>query len=271
MKGGGAERESKEKSADLIIFWFFEAVFALSLLYGLFRSFAPGYDHSQANLIIVQSAGGLVLAALPTIAAKTLRLDFRPWARIAVEIFGFLAIVLGEAFRFYYRYDWWDDMLHAVSGFGIALLACGLAEAFLEGDKIRHPAALCIAIGVLVSLSSAMLWEIYEFSLDEILGLNMQKIIPENILFNGGDTTANLMGTDAQIAAFYRTPAGYGYALMDTMSDMIQCLFGAVVFLIYAFVRVSVRPKEPFRLVAYERSRVPSPEGGTEEASEGHF
>ena len=46
--------------------------------------------------------------------------------------------------------------------------------------------------------------------MDNLLGLNSQKFIPETTaLFNGGNSFAPLAGTDGEIAAFFRQPSGY--------------------------------------------------------------
>jgi hypothetical protein len=56
----------------------------------------------------------------------------------------------------------------------------------------------------------------------------MQKTIPEGNLFNGGNSFADLLGSDAEVAAFFRTSKGYRYALMDTMSDLVECFGGSL-------------------------------------------
>jgi hypothetical protein len=82
-----------------------------------------------------------------------------------------------------------------------------------------------------VSLAGELLWELAEFSIDRAFGTNMQKFMPEiEPFFNGGLSKELLNGTAEEIAAFFRTPAGYTYALKDTMSDMLLNLAGTVAF-----------------------------------------
>jgi hypothetical protein len=54
----------------------------------------------------------------------------------------------------------------------------------------------------------------------------MQKFIPADPFFNGGDSSKPLNGSDQEIANFYRFPKGYAFALRDTMEDII-CHFSA--------------------------------------------
>lgn len=49
------------------------------------------------------------------------------------------------------------------------------------------------------------MWEIYKFTFDSLFGTNMQKIIPEvDGLFNDGDSTSILNGTNDLIADFLK-------------------------------------------------------------------
>ena len=49
-----------------------------------------------------------------------------------------------------------------------------------------------------------LMWEIYKFTFDSLFGTNMQKIIPEvHGLFNDGDSTSILNGTNDLIADFF--------------------------------------------------------------------
>jgi len=80
-------------------------------------------------------------------------------------------------------------------------------------------------------------WEVMEFFIDSIFGCNMQKFIPMvDGIWNGGAGKEPLIGTNEQIAEFFRSPAGYKYALMDTMYDIIVDLFGALFMTMVCYV-----------------------------------
>ena len=65
----------------------------------------------------------------------------------------------------------------------------------------------------------------------------MQKFIPMvDGLFNGGAGREPLLGTDEQIAAFFRRPEGYKYALMDTMYDLVVDLVGAAIMTMICYM-----------------------------------
>lgn len=207
----------------------FIGVFLLGIL-GLFSNI---YEFSQAILIMIESACALVIIGFTIFIEKKWKINMSFPTRLVVIAFLILAIVLGEAFEFYYKIFWWDIFLHLFSGAGIAYLGFALARILLKDDSIRHKFFLCVLIGVLTSLSIELFWEILEFSVDSICGANMQKFMPEfEPLFNGGNSHVPLLGTDSELAEFYRNPNGYKFALEDTMEDIFCNFFGSWLFVL---------------------------------------
>lgn len=232
-EGAEAQRD-QEKKANLVLTSLLLAVYIATLIYGFFEYFNPTLTtSSQALLIILQCSGGLVLAVAPYLLEKLFHIKLAFPIRFALEIFGVMGIVLGEGFRFYYRLDCWDDILHFASGFGVAFLGASTISNLNKKSESQHRIAIAIGIGVLLSFSVAFVWELFEYSMDVIFKTNMQKCLPEiTPLFNGGDTSAILGGTDEEIAAFFRSPEGYRYALMDTMGDLWDCFLGTMGFVL---------------------------------------
>lgn len=72
------------------------------------------------------------------------------------------------------------------------------------------------------------MWEIYEFGVDSLFGINMQKYIPLDFYDALFENETIGMSVE-EIASFYSTPEGYRYALMDTMGDILIDVGGAVV------------------------------------------
>lgn len=225
------EKDRKRKpSAILILSLVVFLIYLASFVYGLWRYFDQGYSQSQAALIVLQSLGGMVLAFLPRLLERLFGIRISFFLDLGIQLFGLFGIVLGEACRFYYDVAYWDDVLHFLSGVGVAFIAYCLMEALFKGEAIRHRIGLYVVVSMLASFSVAFLWEIYEYVADSLFGLNMQKAIPENALFNGGSIWDALKGSDEEIAAFFRYPNGYLYALTDTMSDMLDCFAGTLLF-----------------------------------------
>lgn len=237
------ELSEKKGFARKVIFFSFIAVYALLIAYGVISMFNPNYDTAQAKLICLSGVSGLLL----TIAIPLLDLLFgvktSSFVQITIHLLGFLSLVLGEGFCLYYKISWWDTFLHFYSGLLFSIIGAGLVNAVFSKQNITHKTLIAIIGGVLISLSIGFIWEIYEFTLDSLFGTNMQKSIPEiDGIFNGGDTTLPLIGSNDIIAEFFKSPEGYRYALMDTMEDIICCFTGTLVFIVLAAILTKFIP-----------------------------
>ncbi len=73
------------------------------------------------------------------------------------------------------------------------------------------------------------IWEIYEWSQDTYALANMQKIIPDSLAGHiEPDGSIATTVTDEQLASFYRSRAGYSYAVQDTVLDLIVDVAGGL-------------------------------------------
>ncbi|MCV2864659.1 hypothetical protein [Defluviimonas sp. WL0075] len=121
------------------------------------------------------SAATFGLSLLPVLASRRfgIRLPVRFFVWIVLFVFG--TIFLGEAFDFYHRYWWWDVILHAGSAVGFGLAGFLFVFMLFEGDRYAAPAWAVAFISFCFALSIGTMWEIFEFAMDQIFGLNMQK------------------------------------------------------------------------------------------------
>ncbi len=121
------------------------------------------------------SVATLLLSLLPVLAERRfgIRLPVRFVAGVAVFVFA--TIFLGEAFDFYNRFWWWDIALHAGSAVGFGLIGFLFVFMLFEGDLYAAPAWAIAFMSFCFGLSIGAMWEIFEFAMDQIFGLNMQK------------------------------------------------------------------------------------------------
>lgn len=238
-------RESaSERIANRILTYAILMLYAGFLIYGICETANPYLTtKSQATLIVLQCLGGLVLSIAPILVEKWFHIHMSFLVRFLIELFGVLGIIFGEGCQFYYRLSYWDDTLHFLSGFGVALLTAAMASNSLKDTNVKHKRVAAIFVGIASSFAIAFLWELMEYSEDCLFGTNMQKSIPEiGYLFNGGAASQPLSGTDEEIAAFFRTPEGYRYALHDTMSDLVDCFLGTSLFLLVGAIALWKKP-----------------------------
>lgn len=119
----------------------------------------------------------LLVMLLPSIVEKKLKLEFPSEFEIVVIFFIYAAIFLGELNLFYEKFWWWDTMLHSFSGLILGNIGYALVS-YLNGNSnvnIKLSPAFVVIFSFCFALSIGALWEIYEFSMDSLFGLNMQR------------------------------------------------------------------------------------------------
>lgn len=200
---------------------------------------------AQAQLIINSAIFGILAAWIPYFAKWILKVKVSFGINIIIQIFCASGMIIGEALQVYYLIPSWDVILHIFSGLFFTIIGYILFRIFTRHNKIKHKVLLGVMFGIFCSLAVSVLWEVYEFMCDSIGGLNMQKILPEDAAwFNGGDTQAilDIETYGEEILAFYSTPEGYKYALMDTMEDLVGCFLGTIATGIFIAIVVRFKP-----------------------------
>ncbi len=191
-----------------------------------------------------------MLMALATIAFLLIP-DLAQWIckfRIPTLVYIFVLFyafcpMLGHTYGLYYYVWWWDKALHVAGGVVFALFGAYLPKVFLKTDKCS--VWLCVISGFMFSLGIAVLWEVFEFTLDSLCNTDMQKdrIITEihSYLLNDqlvGATSGEKIDITQVVGTVIQLPNGQmitikGYldvGRLDTMYDMIVEAVGALVF-----------------------------------------
>jgi hypothetical protein len=233
--------EKKEKIFTAILSGILTMLYLACFIFGAIE-YQNQVTSTSPLLVMLSAVGGIILAFLPYLTKALLKIRLSPLTNLFIQIFGLMGIGFGETLDCYYRFPYWDDIMHFISGIWVSYLAYAFLYAWMGEDHLSHSQAYLAGGAFAISLSVALLWEVYEFSFDTFFGTDMQKSIPEGLLFNGGNSFADLVGTDSEIAAFFRSPEGYRYALMDTMSDLLECLGGSLLFQIILFPLTKKKP-----------------------------
>lgn len=93
----------------------------------------------------------------------------------AIVIFTFSTLFLGEVGDFYERFWWWDVVLHSGSAVAFGMIGTILVLLLLRGDKLDASPFLISVLAFSFAVSIGAIWEIFEFSMDQLFGMNMQK------------------------------------------------------------------------------------------------
>jgi hypothetical protein len=135
---------------------------------------------------------------------------------IGIVAFIFATIFLGEAFDFYNRYWWWDVVLHAGSALGFGLLGFLFVFTLFEGDRFAAPAWALALIAFCMAVTIGTLWEIFEFGMDRIFGLNMQK---SGLVDTMGDLIVDVIGAAIGALAGFFYLKGRRFAGFPSLLD----------------------------------------------------
>ncbi len=197
----------------------------LSMAYAIFRIVVSpsvtGQEHvklkSDYVLMLIQCILGLVVMIIPSIIERRWSIDIPNYMEVIYFLFLYCAIYLGEVRNFYYLIPYWDTILHAFSGAMLGALGFTVVSMFNEAEsmKIQLSPVFVSLFAFCFALAAGAVWEIYEFTFDGLLSLNMQKFAFEN--------GVQLVGREA---------------LRDTMKDLIVDAVSALVIVIIGFFTI---------------------------------
>ncbi len=163
---------------------------------------------------------GIILVTLGPLFIEKLLHVFIPTEFVLLTItFVFASLFLGEVRDYYARFWWWDIALHSSSGFLLGVIGFLLVHLLNETENIGvHMKPGFVAFfAFLFAVGMGALWEIFEFGMDSIFGMNMQKAML-------GDTSG----------------------LTDTMWDLIVATMGALVISVLGYTYLKNPRQESF-------------------------
>ncbi len=216
----------------------FYTVLRILVLLTLIRCIFTG-NYQSAMLCVLS----LVLFFVPAIIQDKMNLTIPPVFQVIIFSFIFAAEILGEVNHYYVRIPGWDTMLHTMNGFLCA--AIGFSLIYLlngKSDNFNLSPFYLTLVAFCFSMTVGVVWEFFEFTMDQLFFLDMQK---DFIVQEFGSVTldpAN-MGTPIDVAGItetiihtasgetYTVNGGYlDIGILDTMKDLLVNLVGAVVF-----------------------------------------
>lgn len=176
----------------------------------------------------------LSLLFLADYIKKKLEIPYKLQLLIYIFIIG--TEVLGEIHNLYNKVWYYDDIMHTLSSFIVAALSIYILNKITKDNNKK----LVVVFSLLLSMAVAAIWEITEFTIDNVFNKDMQKDTVVN------NITSTLFSQDKNKAVkkeinslyinnidFIQEYGGYiDIGLYDTMEDMICALLGALLFII---------------------------------------
>lgn len=222
------ENKKKKRNWKRIIGIILFTSLILSMAYTIYKiAIAPpgpqgteAYEKVKSDyvLMLLQCILGLIVMAIPSIIERRWLIDIPNNMEVLYFVFLYCAIYLGDVRNFYYLIPFWDTILHAFSGAMLGALGFSLVSLLNDCESIKiHLSPFFIAMfAFCFALTVGAIWEIYEYLIDGIFGLNMQKFALE-------DGTL-LIGHEA---------------LTDTMKDIIVDAVSALVISVAGYFSIN--------------------------------
>lgn len=195
----------------------------------------------------------LMLLVIPSAMQLTFRVELPPTLEIFILIFIFAAEILGEIGEFYIRFPFWDSALHTINGFLCAAIGFSLVTLLNNNQKIvfRLSPVFMAVVALCFSMTIGVVWEFFEFGMDQIVGLDMQKdtVVQEIrsvMLDPEGRNVPYVIAPISQVSVNGQDLGVGGYldlGLIDTMKDLLVTFAGSLIFSVFGFLYVKNRGK----------------------------
>lgn len=166
------------------------------------------WEQQWLNALI--TLGVIIISLFPVLLARKFHVHVPAVFQLLTIAFVFASVFLGEVHGYYTKFWWWDIALHTGSGFLLGILGFLLVYLLNESDTIHlhmQPGFLAF-FAFMFALGMGALWEIFEFTMDQVFGMNMQK--PMFGDHSGLTDTMYDLIVDA-IGAMIISILGYGY------------------------------------------------------------
>ena len=195
----------------------------------------------------------LFLFMVPTFIEKRLKIELPNTLEIIILLFIYAAEILGEIREYYLMYDIWDEILHTTNGFLCAALGLAMIDILnrSEAFHLEMSPKFVAMTSFCFSMTIGVLWEFFEFFMDQFAGMDMQK---DTVISKVTSVSLNEAGRNVPVTVEIDSIivngtewAGYlDIGLIDTMSDLFVNFIGAVIFSIFGYFYIKNRGKGTF-------------------------
>ena len=198
----------------------------------------------------------LILLLLPSALERSLHIDLPDTLEIVILLFIYAAEILGEIQDFYITFPYWDTMLHTMNGFLCAAIGFALVDLLNRNERVSlHLSPFFMAVvAFCFSMTVGVVWEFFEFFMDHVFLMDMQKDTILNTISTvdldpaHGTTAVVVQGIQDVILVLedgsQRALGLGGYldvGIVDTMQDLFVNFIGAVVFSAIGYAYVKTR------------------------------
>ena len=182
----------------------------------------------------------LALFMLPFFIQQNFGIELPSTLEIIILLFIFAAEILGELKCYFITFSHWDSMLHTTTGFLCAATGFALIDILNRNSRIKFQLSpIYVALTAFCfSMTVGVLWEFFEFGMDRLFLMDMQKdtVVQSITSVMLDPTNSNIPVTIDGITSVAVNGQELGFdgyldiGLYDTMADLFDNFIGAVVF-----------------------------------------
>ena len=195
----------------------------------------------------------LALFILPFFIQQNFGIQLPSVLEIIILLFIFAAEILGELECYFITYPNWDSMLHTTTGFLCAATGFALIDILNRNSRIKFELSpIYVALAAFCfSMTVGVLWEFFEFGMDRLFHMDMQKdtVVQSITSVMLDPTNRNIPVTIDGIHSVAVNGQDLGFdgyldiGLYDTMADLFVNFIGAVVFSTIGYFYIKQRGK----------------------------
>ena len=195
----------------------------------------------------------LILFILPFFIQQNFGIQLPTTLEIIILLFIFAAEILGELEGYFITYPNWDTMLHTTTGFLCAATGFALIDILNRNSRIKFQLSpIYVALAAFCfSMTVGVLWEFFEFGMDRLFHLDMQKdtVVQSitSVMLDPTNSNTPITIDGIHSVAVNGNDLGFdGYldiGLYDTMEDLSVNFIGAVTFSVIGYFYIKHRGK----------------------------
>ena len=195
----------------------------------------------------------LILFILPFFIQQNFGIQLPTTLEIIILLFIFAAEILGELEGYFITYSNWDTMLHTTTGFLCAATGFALIDILNRNSRIKFQLSpIYVALAAFCfSMTVGVLWEFFEFGMDRLFHLDMQKdtVVQSitSVMLDPTNSNTPITIDGIHSVAVNGNDLGFdGYldiGLYDTMEDLFVNFIGAVAFSVIGYFYIKHRGK----------------------------
>ena len=195
----------------------------------------------------------LILFILPFFIQQNFGIQLPTTLEIIILLFIFAAEILGELEGYFITYPNWDTMLHTTTGFLCAATGFALIDILNRNSRIKFQLSpIYVALAAFCfSMTVGVLWEFFEFGMDRLFHLDMQKdtVVQSitSVMLDPTNSNTPITIDGIHSVAVNGNDLGFdGYldiGLYDTMEDLFVNFIGAMTFSVIGYFYIKHRGK----------------------------